>query len=112
MIELNLIEKKQPLVLPTVLGLNLNDLNFKMLGVALVIYYMPDIVVSQMYSGKIEEAQSSLDQMTEENSKIKSSIQKDKDIKDLVDAYKIQVTKLQSRSAQVDEILSTRTNPK
>ena len=112
MIELNLLEKKQPLVLPTVLGVDFNNLNFKMLIFATIIYYMPDIIVPRMYNEKTEGAQLTLKQVSNQNAKIKESILKDRDIKTQLDAYKVQVTKLQSRSAQVDEILKTRTNPK
>lgn len=112
MIELNLLEKKQPLVLPTVLGIDLNNLNLKMLGVALVIYYMPGFVTSSMFDDKINEFKSSLDHLTDQNTKLTKAIQKDNDIKTQVEAYKDQVVKLQKRSSQVDEILKTRTNPK
>ena len=112
MIELNLLEKKQPIVLPTVLGIDLNNLNLKMLGVALALYYMPGIVIPQLYDSKLEEARASLDGLTSQNNKISTAISKDADIKNQVDAYKEQVNKLQKRSTQVDEILKTRTNPK
>ena len=112
MIELNLLEKKQPLVLPTVLGIDLNNLNLKMLGVALVVYYMPGFIGSSMFDEKINVVKSTLDQVTEQNSKLLKSIAKDNDIKLQVEAYKDQVKKLQLRSVQVDEILKTRTNPK
>ncbi|MBC7713926.1 MAG: PilN domain-containing protein [Rhizobacter sp.] len=112
MIELNLLEKKQPLVLPTVLGVDFNTLNFKMLAVALVIYYMPDFVVGQMFNEKTANSNASLQQITAQNNKLRGEINKDSNIKALVDAYKLQVSKLQSRSTQVDEILKNRTNPK
>lgn len=112
MIELNLLEKKQPVVLPTVLGIDLNNLNLKMLGVAVVIYYMPSIVVSSLYEDRTLQAEEALQVLTSQNNKIKSDLQKDANIKSQVDAYKTQVSKLQSRSNQVDEILKTRTNPK
>ena len=112
MIELNLLEKKQPLVLPTVLGIDLNNLNLKMLGVAVVIYYMPGIVGSYIFDDKIAETQVAVDQIAEQNKKLTASIQKDADIKTQVDAYKNQVERLKKRSTQVDEILKTRTNPK
>lgn len=112
MIELNLLEKKQPFVLPSVLGMDLNVLNFKMLAVALVIYYSPDFIAGQIYDSKIEDTQSSLKNLTAENEKIKNEINKEGDIKSQFQAYKEQVTKLQSRSSQVDEILKNRTNPK
>ena len=112
MIELNLLEKKQPFIIPTILGIDFNVINFKMLGIAVVIYYMPSFVVGQMLDTKIEESEAILAQLSSQNSKIQNEISKDSDIKAQVEAYKIQVNKLQSRSAQVDEILKTRTNPK
>ena len=112
MIELNLLEKKQPFVLPSILGMDLNVLNFKMLTLALIIYYSPDFVVGQFFDSKIEESQASLTKLTTDNEKIKKEINSEGDIKSQFQAYKEQVTKLQSRSNQVDEILKNRTNPK
>ncbi len=112
MIELNLLEKKQPFVLPTVLGMDFNQLNFKMLAVALVLYYLPDTVVSQIFTDKRAAVEASLEQLTTQNAKLDADIKKDANIKSQVDAYKTQVSRLQSRSTQVDEILKNRTNPK
>jgi Tfp pilus assembly protein PilN len=112
MIELNLLEKKQPFVLPTVIGIDFNNLNFKMLAVSLVIYYLPSTIVSSMYDDKQIEAQAVVDDLTKQSEKITKSLNKDSDIKSQVDAYKLQVEKLQKRSTQVDEILKKRSNPK
>lgn len=112
MIELNLLEKKQPFVLPTVLGMDFNQLNFKMLFVALILYYMPDFAVNQIFGEKKAATQQSLDQLTSQNDKLAAEIKKDANIKSQVDDYKSQVSKLQSRATQVDEILKNRTNPK
>lgn len=112
MIELNLLEKKQPVVLPTVLGIDLNNLNLKMLGVAIVIYYLPSVIVSNVYTERTTQAEEALQILTTQSNKIKNELEKDANIKSQVDAYKSQVSKLQSRSTQVDEILKTRTNPK
>jgi Tfp pilus assembly protein PilN len=112
MIELNLLEKKQPVVLPTVLGIDLNNLNLKMLGVAVAIYYLPSIVVTSVYTDRTTQAEETLQVLSTQNNKIKSALEKDANIKSQVDAYKTQVNKLQNRSKQVDEILKNRTNPK
>ena len=112
MIELNLLEKKQPLVLPTVVGIDLNNLKFKMLTIAFVIYYLPSTVVSSMYDDKQIEAQKILEDLSKQSDKLTRSLNKDADVKSQVDAYKMQVTKLQQRSTQVDEILKKRSNPK
>jgi Tfp pilus assembly protein PilN len=112
MIELNLLEKKQPFVLPSILGMDLNVLNFKMLAVALVIYYSPGFIVGQIFDEKIEQTQASLTKLTADNEKLKNDVNKEGNIKSQYQAYKEQVTKLQNRSNQVDEILKNRTNPK
>lgn len=112
MIELNLLEKKQPVVLPTVLGIDLNNLNLKMLGFALIVYYLPGVIVSNVYNERTSSAEEVLSVLTTQNNKIKNELAKDANVKSQVDAYKLQVGKLQSRSTQVDEILKTRTNPK
>lgn len=112
MIELNLLEKKQPFVLPTVLGIDLNTINLKMLGISLVIYYLPGTINSFIFEEKTTMIQEQIDQLSRQNDKLNKEIEKDADIKNQVDAYKSQVTRLQKRSTQVDEILKNRTNPK
>ena len=112
MIELNLLEKKQPFVLPTVLGIDLNVINLKMLAIALVIYYLPGTINGIIFDDKINENQEQMDQLVRQNNILSAEITKDADIKAQVDAYKSQVVRLQKRSTQVDEILKNRTNPK
>jgi len=112
MIELNLLEKKEPFRLPSVVGIDLNALNFKMLGVALFLYYVPGMFLESSMAGKFNEANSQLDSLNDQNNKLKKEIGKDSNVKDQLEAYKIQEGKLRNRSAQVDEILKYRTNPK
>lgn len=112
MIELNLLEKKQPMQLPTVLGVDLNTLNFKMIIFSVIVYYVPGIFIDSHFQELNAEIQTALDQVTSENSKLAAELKKDENIKTQLSAYKAQVEKLKSRSAQVDEILKRRTNPK
>ena len=86
MIELNLLEKKQPVVLPTVLGIDLNNLNLKMLGVAIVIYYLPSVVVSNIYNERTTSAEEVLATLTAQNTTLKADLVKDANIKSQVDA--------------------------
>jgi hypothetical protein len=112
MIELNLLEKKKPLVLPSVLGIDLNTLNLKMIGVAIIVYYLPGPIINFMYEDKIVAVEAEIAQSTEINKKLTQSISKNEDVKTQVQVYKEQVVRLQQRSTQVDEILKSRTNPK
>lgn len=112
MIELNLLEKKKPLVLPTVIGINLNHLNLKMFVIGLVLYYLPGPLNSILFSSQIQEIETQLSDISSQNEKLVKNIDKESDIKNTVTAYKLQLQRLQNRSVQVDEILKTRTNPK
>lgn len=112
MIELNLLEKKQPLKLPTVLGVDLNTVNLKLIGLALVIYYVPGMLFDSYSQDKYSEVETALNDISAQNNKLKNEIGKDTNVKSQLEAYKIQEGKLKNRSAQVDEILKNRTNPK
>jgi len=112
MIELNLLEKKEPFKLPVMLGVDLNNLNFIMIGVAIFIYYVPEIFIRSSFEDKIKVEEESLAKITAETSKLTSESLKDNQVKTQLEAYNNQVEKLKVRSAQVDEILKIRTNPK
>jgi len=112
MIELNLLEKKQPLRLPVVLGVDLNDLNFKMLGLAFFIYYIPEIFVRSHFDDELKAEQETLSAIQTDYQKVEKEIGKNTNVKQQLDAYNKQIEKLKARSAQVDEILKIRTNPK
>lgn len=112
MIELNLLEKKAPLRLPSVLGIDLNALNFKMIAFSIFIFYIPEIFIQSHFDDKIKEEQDVLEKVSKDTEKIRKEIGKNTNIKSQLDAYNLQVEKLKARSAQVDEILKIRTNPK
>jgi Tfp pilus assembly protein PilN len=112
MIELNLLEKKQPLRLPNVLGLDLNALNFKMLAFALAFFYVPEYFVREHFDGQIKQQEEAISATKTQMDKITKEIGKNSNIKEQLDAYNAQVEKLKARSEQVDEILKIRTNPK
>ncbi len=112
MIELNLLEKKEPFKLPVMLGVDLNNLNIKMIGVAMFIYYVPEIFVRNNFEEKIKSEEAALEKITKDNSRLTKEVGKNANIKIQLEAYNNQVEKLKVRSAQVDEILKIRTNPK
>lgn len=112
MIELNLLAKKKPMRLPVVMGVDLQDLNFKMLTVSLIIFYIPEIFIHSYFDEKTSTEQAIIDKLTSENTAISSEITQNSNLRLQLDAYNKQVEKLKTRSVQVDEILKIRTNPK
>ena len=112
MIELNLLEKKASLRLPSVLGVDLNNLNFKMILLSIFLFYIPDIFIHSYFEEKISNEVEVLSAIKKDINKISKDVGKNADIKGQLDAYNLQVEKLKARSAQVHEILKIRTNPK
>lgn len=112
MIELNLLEKKEPFRLPTVLGIDLSHLNFKMLFISILILYIPEYFIRSYFESAIHSEEEVLTKLSTELVKVNQEINKNKTVKAQLEAYNKQVVKLQLRSSQVDEILKIKTNPK
>lgn len=112
MIELNLLEKKKPLRLPVLLGVDLNELNFKVIAFAVLFNYIPEIFVHNYYEEHIQAENDTLKQLSDQNARINKELGKTADIKEQLNAYNEKVEKLKARSAQVEEILKIQTNPK
>lgn len=112
MIELNLLEKKEPIKLPVVMGIDLNELNLIMLVVAMIVWYVPQMFLEGYIQDEVTTISQDLEAINNKNVKLTEEIGENAKIKDILKAYQSQVERLKARSAQVDEILKIRTNPK
>ncbi len=112
MIELNLLEKKEPMRLPVVLGVDLNELNLFMIGVAMVVWFVPQMILDSYIETTTQTIDAEIAELRESTNKAKEELAKHGSIKDKLKLYQDQVEKLKERSLQVDEILKGRTNPK
>ena len=112
MIEINLLEQKKQFKMPSVLGLDLTQLNLKMLGFAIVFAYIPEIFLIDYFDDQNKE----LDVVIEAKGKIITKYAKElrgsKEIQKKLKAFNQQVKKLKERSALVDKIFAQKTNPK
>lgn len=112
MIELNLLEQKEPLKLPTVLGVDLNELNFVVIGFAVVFYYVPEAILKSYFDSELAKEREIITSNNQEIEKIRAEMGKSENTQEQFLFFKKQVEKLQARSKQVDEILKYRTNPR
>lgn len=112
MIELNLLERKAPLKLPVVLGVDLNTLNFRLLALAFVIYYVPGMYFESTWNEEIASLNQEMQSLGSQDQKLQEELGDKGDIREQLDAYNKQVEKLKERSLQVDNILKERTNPR
>lgn len=112
MIKLNLLEKKTGAGLPKVLGVDLNKFNLKLIGLAIVFLYLPEMGIQFLYDPQVEALTTSKATIEEENNRLKSEIDAEIDVKNQLDNFKKQVENLERKSKQVDQILLAKKNPK
>lgn len=112
MIKINLIGKRRKSKLPTVLGVDLNTLNFKLIILAYILgmigeTYMKDFIDEE--KSVIQEQLSSLSSINKRLTKELGGYDK---TRDELKRFNDQVDRLKERSKQVTAIINQKTNPK
>jgi Tfp pilus assembly protein PilN len=92
-------------------GLDLSKINLKMLGLALVIYFVPEGFLVEMWDSEIDKVQSSNQELRSEFKKLNSKVRSMKTYEEQVQALKEQEKKLSRKLQVVKEIINKRQNP-
>lgn len=112
MIEINLIEKKKAFKAPVVLGIDLGQLPWKMFIFAYIVGILPQGFVQSQFDDETAVKREEVDALVRKKNQLQSEINKNKGIREQLDAFNRQIEKLKKRSGQVDEILKLKTNPR
>ncbi len=112
MIEINLIEKKRGSKPVVVLGVDIRTVNFKALGLAILIYYLPKYFIADVWDQELASLDVKVSQLDAESKKLQAELKSHGNIKEQLAAYNEQIERLRQRSTQVDQILQEKTSPK
>jgi hypothetical protein len=112
MIEINLLEKKKPMRLPVVAGVDLNEVNFKPLIFAYIVKMCVDWFVLPNIGGDISDLKIKLQGLQKQQRKLQADLKKNANLKEMLVAFDKQIAKLKRREAQVEQVLKQKTNPK
>jgi hypothetical protein len=112
MIEINLLEQKKPFKMPIVLGVDLAQINYKALLIAIIISYVPDYTLTPVWEEEIAGLNNRIAGLNQELAKVQADIKGNEKIKQQLELFNAQVEKLKERSEQVKKIIDTRTNPR
>jgi hypothetical protein len=112
MIEINLLNKKKGIELPVVMGIDLNQINWKFLFVAYMLTYTPGWFLKPEFDKEIQVVDSEIQILQKSLKKIKKDIGKNTNVEGQLEAFNRQVQKLKRRSSQVEEIIQDKTNPR
>jgi Tfp pilus assembly protein PilN len=111
MIEINLIVGKKPFKMPTLMGIDLAVLNLKMLGLAILLSFLPGMFLE---GGREEEITALNDEVATLQStvnKLDKKADENKTIQEQIDALNRQEKKLAERLGVVKEIIKLKKNP-
>jgi type IV pilus assembly protein PilN len=111
MIEINLIKKKATFELPTVLGINFNQINYKILFIAYLATLCPQWFLLPELTNIEKTIKESIAVKQKKLNKLKEEIGKSNNLEDQLDAFNRQIEKLKQRSIQVENIINSKTNP-
>lgn len=111
MIEINLLEKKKPLELPVVLGIDLNQVNKKPLIISYVMYYVITTFVIPSFTN---ENQVIKDEITKQRTmlrKISKQVKSYGQLTEIIGAFTKRIDELKSRESLVAQVMSQKSNP-
>lgn len=111
MIKINLLVQPKKFKIPVVMGLDIRMFNFKMLFVAWILSYAPEVMQSLYFDVQKVDIEKKVEHQRAELTKYNKILAKNKNVKRKIEAFDRQAKKLKEREAQVLEIIKERTNP-
>lgn len=111
MIEINLSPAKKDASITNVGGIDLSLINVKMLVLALVLLYVPDIFLQSYYDDEIGVEQKLQAELNAEYRKFRNKVASMENIKKQADALREQEEKLARKLEVVREVINKRQNP-
>ncbi len=112
MIEINLIPQTKTFKMPTVLGVDLAVINFKVLIATYIICWFAESYLLETFEAELTEKNQIIEKMTADLTEIRSSLQGTANLRQELEAYNKQVERLKERSTQVGLIINEKTNPR
>ncbi|MFG1494070.1 PilN domain-containing protein [Halobacteriovorax sp. ZH4_bin.1] len=111
MIEINLLEKKKPIELPVILGVDLNKVNKKSLVIAYAMYYAMTSYLVPTFKNQNKDIQDQIVQQRTTYNKIKKNVDSYGSLTEVMDAFTKRIEELKSREALVAQVMSKKSNP-
>ncbi|MGB0453863.1 MAG: PilN domain-containing protein, partial [Bacteriovoracaceae bacterium] len=109
MIQINLAKKKKKKV--EVMGLDFSKFNYPLIVLGLIFYFGHEPFLKSIHEDAMKDVNKKLSKLRKEKKKYQKEEKQLKDIKDRIAELRKNTKRLEERSAQVEKILSIKTNP-
>ncbi len=111
MIEINLSPSKKTGSITNVAGIDLSQINVKMMLIAFLFFFIPDGFLADYYDSQISEAKQTYTKLNSSFRKLSSKTRKMSNIQKQVNALDEQEKKLAKKLGAVKKIINKRVNP-
>lgn len=112
MIEINLVQQKKKLKVPIILGIDIRDINLKVLILAIILYQLPGPILNPYFEKDFPQYEESIKKFKKEIAKIRKFLKKNEALNIQLKNYQDQFERLKTRTNQIDKIIQLRMNPK
>ena len=111
MLKINLLTQKKPFRLPVFLGIDLNQINFKLVIIAYIIYQGSLSFLTAKWESDSQAIKSEVEKLEAQLRVLKKENQGNESVKAMLEAFAKQVENLNAKSAQVESVIKMRKNP-
>ena len=111
MLKINLLTQKKPFRLPVFLGIDLNQVNFKLVIIAYIIYQGSLSFLTAKWESDSQAIKSEVEKLEAQLRVLKKENQGNESVKAMLEAFAKQVENLNAKSAQVESVIKMRKNP-
>ena len=111
MLKINLLTQKKPFKLPVFLGIDLNQINFKLVIIAYIIYQGSLSFLTAKWESDSQAIKSEVEKLEAQLRVLKKENQGNESVKAMLEAFAKQVENLNAKSAQVESVIKMRKNP-
>ncbi len=112
MIKINLLDRKKPLKIPTIAGINVYEINVRPLIASYAIYHLVINYGLPFLEKDLAVPQRSQVALSKESKKLARELRKDKGLEKKMAAFDQQIQRLKQRETEVEQIMAQRSNPK
>jgi len=112
MISINLVKKKEKYKLPVVMGVDLNNVNWKNLILAWILLQVPALTVEKQWLEELSAKKVEVTEMRKKHAALRKRNRSNKQLSKMLTALNNRVEEIKAREKQVEKIVKIKTNPK
>jgi hypothetical protein len=111
MIKINLLVQKKPFRIPVILGIDLAQINFKLVIIAYIVYQAGLSLLTAKWENEAQAIKAEVEKLETQLRNLKRDNKGNESVKAMLDAFSKQIEAINAKSAQVESVVKMKKNP-